>query len=75
MTHYTSPGAPAERYLSIPAAAKVLGIPASTLRRAINRQLLPCHAPFSSRRRVLISEIRAAMQAYAAKAGEGRRNG
>ncbi|MBJ2153785.1 AlpA family transcriptional regulator [Paracoccus sp. IB05] len=74
MTHTISPGAHAERYLSIPAAARVLGIPASTLRRAINRNLLPCHAPFSSRRRVLISEIRAAMLAYAALAAEGRDN-
>lgn len=54
-----------ELYLSIPAAARILGVPRYTLRRAVNAGLVPHHMPFSSRRRVLLSEVRAAMAAYA----------
>lgn len=53
-----------EPYLTIPIAAKVIGVPVSTLRRAVNAGLLPYHTPFSSRRRVLLSEVRAAMASY-----------
>lgn len=63
MTHIQSSRAP-EPYLSIPSAAHALGVPVSTLRRAINAGLLPYHRPFSSRRRVLLSEVRAAMASY-----------
>lgn len=60
-----------EPYLTIPAAACTLGVPTSTLRRAINAGLLPYHTPFSSRRRVLLSEVRAAMASYQKEASNG----
>lgn len=63
MTTYQSGSGP-EPYLTIPAAAKAIGVPVSTLRRAINAGLLPFHATFSSRRRVLLSEVRTAMASY-----------
>ncbi|WJS84224.1 helix-turn-helix domain-containing protein [Paracoccus sp. TOH] len=57
-------GSGPELYYSIPAAARILGVPKYTLYRAVKAGLLPCHLPFSSRRRVLLSEVRAAMAAY-----------
>ena len=61
-------GSGPEAYLTIPAAARHLGVPAFTLRRAVAAGILPFHQPFSSRRRVLLSEVRAAMAAYAKEA-------
>lgn len=60
MTTYQS-GNGHEPYLTIPAAGEALGVPVYTLRRAINAGLLPFHATFSSRRWVLLSEVRTAM--------------
>lgn len=70
MTHIQSSSS-TESYLSIPAAARALGVPVSTLRRAVNAGLLPYHRPFSSRRRVLLSEVRAAMASYRPEARHG----
>lgn len=52
-----------EPYLTIPQAAHVLGIPCSTLRRAVNNELVPHHKAFSSRMRLRISEVVAAIEA------------
>lgn len=54
-------------FLSIPQAAEQLGIPVSTLRRAVNAGTVPAHRPFSRRIRVRVSEIVAAIEAQ----GEG----
>ncbi|MGM9403261.1 helix-turn-helix transcriptional regulator [Aliiroseovarius sp. KMU-71] len=62
----------AEGYLTIPKAADRLGIPTSTLRRAVNKGLVPFHRPFSQRVRVRLSEIIAVIEAQ--KAG-GRYDG
>lgn len=53
-----------EPYLTIPDAARKLGVPASTLRRAVNSGLLRHHTPFSSRRRILLSEVREDIAGY-----------
>ena len=42
---------------SLPAAAKELGVPASTLRRAAKQKLIPTYSPFNSRIRVRVCEI------------------
>lgn len=52
-----------EHFLTIPQAAKELGLPVSTLRRAVKSGLVPHHRPFSSRIRVLVSEVCAAINA------------
>lgn len=43
--------------LTLPTAAKQLGIPVSTLRRAVKQGLFPTYQPFNSRIRVRVSEI------------------
>ncbi len=52
----------AEPYLTIPEAAKELGIPVSTLRRAVNSGLVPSHRPFSQRVRVRLFEVVTAIE-------------
>ena len=52
------------RYHTLPQAAKALGIPVSTLRRAVNAGLIKCYTPFSSRKRVLLSEVVAAIATH-----------
>jgi len=61
-----------EPYFTLPQAAKELGLPISLLRRAANSGLLPTHQPFSTRTRVLLSEVNAAIEA--AQTG-GQENG
>lgn len=51
-----------EPYFTIPQAAKILGLPVSTLRRATKAGLLPTHQPFSIRIRVRLSEVNAAIE-------------
>ena len=57
----------AEGYLTIPQAADRLGIPTSTLRRAVNKGLVPFHRPFSQRIRVRLTEVVAAIEAKGEK--------
>mgnify|MGYP001152650129 CR=1 FL=1 len=52
-----------EPYFTLPQAAKELGLPISLLRRAAKSGLLPTHQPFSTRTRVLLSEVRTAIEA------------
>ena len=52
------------RYHTLPEAAKALGIPVSTLRRAVNAGLIKCYTPFSTRKRVLLSEVVAAIATH-----------
>lgn len=61
MAHSQEPVA--EDYLTIPQAADRLGIPTSTLRRAVNKGLVPFHRPFNQRIRVRLSEIIAVIEA------------
>lgn len=49
-----------EKYLSIPQAAKALGIKTHALGRAVNAEIVPSHKFFNNRKRVLLSEIIAA---------------
>lgn len=44
---------------TLPQAAKTLGVPTSTLRRAAKQRLIPTYKPFNSRIRVRVSEIQA----------------
>ncbi len=46
-----------ETYLSIPKAAKKLGIHDWQLRRAVKRGDIPSYTPFNSRKLVLVSEV------------------
>lgn len=52
-----------EKYLTIPAAAELLGIPVYALRRAVKKGLVPSYIPFGSRRLVKLSEILAVIEA------------
>lgn len=52
------------RYLTLPQAAKVLGIPTSTLRRAESAGFIKSYQSFSKRKRVILSEIIAAIAEY-----------
>lgn len=52
-----------EQFMTLPQAAKELGVPASTLRRAVNNGTVPFHRPFSQRVRVCLSEIIAVIEA------------
>lgn len=52
-------------------AYREAGLPVIPLRRAVNAGLLPYHTPFSSRRRVLLSEVRAAMASFQKGASHG----
>lgn len=60
-----------EPYFTLPQAAKKLGLPVSLLRRAAKNGLLPTHKPFSSRTRVRLSEVNAAIEVCE---NEGQRN-
>lgn len=51
-----------EQLYSIPQAAKKLGIPVSSLRRAVNAGFIPSHTIFNSRKRVRLSEIIAVIE-------------
>lgn len=51
-----------EFYATIPQAAVKLGLPVSTLRRAVNRGMVPSYRPFGQRVRVRISEVIAAIE-------------
>lgn len=57
----------AEQFQTIPQAAKRLGIPTSTLRRAVNKGLVPFHRPYSQRIRVRLTEVVAAIEAKGEK--------
>ena len=46
-----------EPYFTLPHAAKQLGLPVSTLRRAVNCGLIPSYRPFGQRVRVCLSEV------------------
>jgi len=52
------------RYLTLPEAAKTLGIPASTLRRAESAGLIKSYQPFSKRKRVVLSEVITAIASF-----------
>ncbi|WP_298558636.1 helix-turn-helix domain-containing protein [uncultured Aliiroseovarius sp.] len=52
-----------EEFLTIPQAAKRLGIPTTTLRRAVKSSLVPSYRPLGQRVRVRLSEIIAAIEA------------
>lgn len=52
------------RFFTLPQAAKALGIPVSTMRRAVNAGLIKTHTPFSTRKRVLLSEVVAAIATH-----------
>jgi excisionase family DNA binding protein len=45
------------RFYTLPQAAKALGIPVSTLRRAANAGSIPVYQPFSLRKRVLLCDV------------------
>lgn len=49
----------ANELTTLPEAAKRLGIPLSTLRRAAKQKIFPVYQPFNSRFRVRVSEIEA----------------
>lgn len=51
-----------EPLLTLPEAAAQLGVPVSTLRRAVNAGHIPTHQLFNSRIRVRLSEVLAAIQ-------------
>ncbi len=53
-----------EKFLSIPEAALRLGIPTSTLRRAVKSGLVPSYQPLGQRIRVRTSEIIAVIEAH-----------
>jgi len=44
-------------YYTVPQAAEELGLPVSTLRRAVNCGLVPSYRPFGQRVRVCLSEV------------------
>ena len=46
-----------EGFLTIPKAAEALGIPTTTLRRAVKSGLVPSYRPLGQRVRVRLSEI------------------
>jgi len=46
-----------EPYFTVPHAAEELGLPVSTLRRAVNCGLVPSYRPFGQRVRVCLSEV------------------
>ena len=51
------------QFLTIPEAAKALGISVSALRRAEHTGLVPSYQPFSNRKRVVLAEVKAAIRA------------
>lgn len=59
----TSPAVGTEPFLTLPDAAKRLGIPYSTVLCAANAGLIPVYRPFGARMRVRLSEVVAAIEA------------
>jgi excisionase family DNA binding protein len=59
-------------YSTVPHAAKQLGLPVSTLRRAVSRGLVPSYQPFGQRVRVCLPEVIAAI---ASSRSGGQNNG
>lgn len=53
--------------ITIPAAAEALGIPTSTLRRAVKEGLVPSVRVFNTRRRVRLADILDAIQSAEAQ--------
>lgn len=51
-----------EPYLTIPQAARDLGVPVSSFRRAVGAGEVPSHRPFNQRVRVRLSEVVAAIE-------------
>jgi len=60
---YTSKTETPEEFLTIPKAASLLGIPTTTLRRAVKSGLVPSYRPLGQRVRVRLSEIIAVIEA------------
>lgn len=56
------PSQPSEQLFTLPEAAAQLGVPVSTLRRAVNAGHIPTHTVFNARKRVRLSEVMAAIQ-------------
>lgn len=69
---YTSKTETPEEFLTIPQAAGLLGIPTTTLRRAVKCGIVPSYRPLGQRVRVRLSEIIAVIEAQ--KVG-GQRDG
>ena len=61
-----------EPFFTIPQAASQLGIPASTLRRAVNEGHVPYHRPFSKRIHLRLTEVEVAI---ASNTSGGQDNG
>ena len=59
----------AEPLLTLKAAAEMLGIPVSTLRKAVKRQLVPSYSLFNSRKRVKFSELQSVVASYKTEEG------
>jgi len=59
-------------YSTVPHAAEQLGLPVSTLRRAVNCGLVPSYRPFGQRVRVCLPEVVAAI---ASSQSGGQSNG
>lgn len=57
-----------EKLLTLPEAAAQLGVPVSTLRRAVKAGHIPTHTVFNQRKRVRLSDIFDAMLAQEAEA-------
>lgn len=53
---------PSEPLLTVPETAAKLGVPVSTLRRAVNAGLIPTHTVFNARKRVRLSEVLSAIE-------------
>lgn len=51
-----------EKLLTIPEAAAQLGVPVSTLRRAVKAGHIPTHTVFNQRKRVRLSEVTDAIE-------------
>ena len=64
MAHKKRNAAVEQHYLTIPQAAKVLGLPPFALRRAEKAGLINSYQPFSRRKRVILSEVRKAISEF-----------
>lgn len=60
-----------QHYLTIPQAAKVLGIPVFALRRAERAGFIKSYQPFSKRKRVILSEVRDAIAEFRGGLNDG----
>ena len=59
-----------EPLLTIPAAAKKLGVPVYAVRRAAKAGLFPVYHPFSNRQMVRLSDVEAAILEGRGRGGE-----